>query len=202
MRSMIHSLVLAASLVVCTGGGAAAQSTVDTVAAQGVFVDGMPLRPYHGDGFTVLIPAGASIGTGASYAGDSVLTIVGPTISMTGVWPGNAGIDGRRGPAYVLGVAVHSTLAGMSLDQTVDSIVKARNCDRCDSTTSYAVTLAGQRARVVQIPCGDCWAYEIYFMHRGRLVTFSYSTDDSDLLDVMSAPLYWLMINTFRWTTK
>jgi hypothetical protein len=130
--------------------------------------------------------------------------ISGPTFRLHAKWPGNVDIDERRGSAYSLLVATLSNPRRYPLAEFVDSILRAYNArlgldSPIGQATAYAATIAGLPARVIKLPCGDCWPYEVYLGRRDRVVLFAFSTDDNDLLDALSAPLYWLMMSTFRW---
>ena len=124
---------------------------------------------------------------------------------MQGQWLGSKEPVERSGPAYALIVRVGTLPRGTSLEHVVDSAVTAYN-NACKpdcaigEAAAYAQTIAGQPARVLQRPCGDCSSYEIYFARGTRLVSFAYSTSDDDLLDALTAPLYWLIVNSFQWT--
>jgi hypothetical protein len=123
---------------------------------------------------------------------------------MTGKFGRNVEPDARSGPAYKLVVAVLPNPDHLTLEQFVDSSVNRYNAKLgpdfpIGQATSYRAVLGGQVARVVQPPCGDCWPRDVYFGRGNRVVVLSFSTDDTDMLDALTAPLYWLVISTFRW---
>ena len=184
----------------------AGHERVDTVEAQARWVDRSPLLTFRGPGFTFQYPAGARIDSGESHpSGIHGARISGPRYAMKGMWPGNVDPVARSGPAYSLVVTVHQNPHRLSLQHFVDTVVAQYN-DACKpncpigEAASYATSFGPQPSMVVQRPCGDCWSYEVYLARRDRIVSFAFSTDDNDLLDSLTAPLYWLIIGTFHWT--
>ena len=180
---------------------------LDSVEAAATWEHGTPLRTLRGAGFALEYPAGARLDTGSSYPTQIPGTVIsGPAFEMKGKWAGNFEPVARRGPAYRLVVATLPNPQHLTLEQFVDSSVKRYNAKLgpdfpLGHAGSYAAVFGGQDARVVQPPCGDCWPRDVYFVRGDRAVVLSFTTDDNDMLDAVTAPLYWLLVSTFRWTT-
>ena len=130
----------------------------------------------RGFGFIMPVPAGTTVERKAE-GGVVYYDISGPLSPTPSRTPDQGPSEPQ--PIFQISVSVAGHASPASLDAFVDSLRRASNADAdagiglMEPASAYDV--GGRRALLLQPPCGDCAAEEVYVGDRGRVMLFGYS---------------------------